>query len=272
MAKRKISKRTPKNVVPKHVQWHPGFVTGIELDFDKHREGVTHEKEYNLNTKPLAIDVLIRKKEGVRIEDNEIGRIFRRYNIVEYKSPDDHMDIDTYYKVNGYACLFKSYGEWMDAIKAEEVTISLFPVQIVVTGELDIDKHIWLVALSGKLTKQQMEKILEKASQLTDEREKRLADSVLQVCVAANSRIVEELKEENLMCQALREIMKPELEEMERRGERRGEKRGEKRAILVMIKALRQLGQADDDIKGIIIKNFHLKQTEVEEYIQQSVS
>ena len=109
-----------------------------------------------------------------------------------------------------------------------------------------------------------MEKILEKASQLTDEREKRLADSVLQVCVAANSRIVEELKEENLMCQALREIMKPELEEME--------KRGEKRAILVMIKALRQLGQADDDIKGIIIKNFHLKQTEVEEYIQQSVS
>ena len=126
MAKRKISKRTPKNVVPKHVQWHPGFVTGIELDFDKHREGVTHEKEYNLNTKPLAIDVLIRKKEGVRIEDNEIGRIFRRYNIVEYKSPDDHMDIDTYYKVNGYACLFKSYGEWMDAIKAEEVTISLF--------------------------------------------------------------------------------------------------------------------------------------------------
>ena len=307
MAKRKISKSPPKNVVPKHVQWHPGFVTGIELDFDKHREGGTHEKEYNLNTKPLAIDVLIRKKEGVRIEDNEIGRIFRRYNIVEYKSPDDHMDIDTYYKVNGYACLFKSYGEWMDAIKAEEVTISLFryamprklfryfrengmvvsnpypgiyyvegmtlfPVQIVVTGELDIDKHIWLVALSGKLTKQQMEKILEKASQLTDEREKRLADSVLQVCVAANSRIVEELKEENLMCQALREIMKPELEEMEKRGERRGEKRGEKRAILVMIKALRQLGQADDDIKGIIIKNFHLKQTEVEEYIQQSVS
>ena len=55
-----------------------------------------------------------------------IGKIFRRYNIVEYKSPDDHMDIDTYYKVNGYACLFKSYGERVDDIKDEEVTISLF--------------------------------------------------------------------------------------------------------------------------------------------------
>ncbi len=305
MAKRKL-----KNVTAGMIQWHPAFVTGIDLDLSKYRNGVVHENEHNLNSKPLSIDVLIRKKVNVRIEDNEIGKIFRRYNIVEYKSPDDHMDIDTYYKVNGYACLFKSYGEWVDAIKAEEVTISLFryakpqklfqyfrrngmtvsnpypgiyyvegktlfPVQVVVTGELDVDKHIWLVALSGKLTEQQVEKILAKASQLTNEREKRLADSVLQVCVAANRKIVEKLKGENHMCQALAEIMEPEIRQWKAesmaagRAAGRAEGRAEARSeyITIVINMLRDLGQSDEDIQGIIIKNFSLHENEVEKYM-----
>ena len=301
MAKRKL-----KNVTAGMIQWHPAFVTGIDLDLRKYRNGVVQEREHNLNTKPLSIDVLIRKKANVRIEDNEIGKIFRRYNIVEYKSPNDHMDIDTYYKVNGYACLFKSYGEWVDAIKAEEVTISLFryakpqklfryfrrngmtisnpypgiyyvegkilfPMQVVVTGELDIDKHIWLVALSGKLTEHQVEKILAKASQLTNEREKRLADSVLQVCVAANRKIVEKLKEENHMCQALAEIMEPEIRQWkaEARVEGKAEGKAESKAedITIVVNMLRNLGQCDEDIRGIIIKNFSLHSNEAEKYM-----
>ena len=301
MAKRKL-----KHVTAGVIQWHPAFVTGIDLDLSKYRNGVTHEREYNLNTKPLSIDVLIRKKANVQIEDNEIGKIFRRYNIVEYKSPDDHMDIDTYYKVNGYACLFKSYGEWVNAIKAEEVTISLFrhakpqklfqyfkrsgmtvsnpypgiyyvegktlfPVQVVVTRELDIDKHIWLVALAGKLTEQQVEKILAKASQITNEREKRLADSVLQVCVAANKKIVEKLKGENHMCQALAEIMEPEIRQWkaEARAEGRAEGKAEGRAdsIAIAVNMLRDLGQNDEDIKAIIIKSYSLHSNEAEKYM-----
>ena len=301
MAKRKL-----KNVTAGMIQWHPAFVTGIDLDLRKYRNGVVQEREHNLNTKPLSIDVLIRKKANVRIEDNEIGKIFRRYNIVEYKSPNDHMDIDTYYKVNGYACLFKSYGEWVDAIKAEEVTISLFryakpqklfryfrrngmtisnpypgiyyvegkilfPMQVVVTWELDIDKHIWLVALSGKLTEHQVEKILAKASQLTNEREKRLADSVLQVCVAANRKIVEKLKEENHMCQALAEIMEPEIRQWkaEARVEGKAEGKAESKAedITIVVNMLRNLGQCDEDIRGIIIKNFSLHSNEAEKYM-----
>ena len=43
------------------------------------------KREYNLNTKPLEVDLLVIKKPvGYRVGD-EIGRIFSEYYIVEYQ-------------------------------------------------------------------------------------------------------------------------------------------------------------------------------------------
>ena len=44
---------------------------------------------------------------------------------MEYKSPEDHLDIDAFYKVLAYACLYKSYGKTVDSIKADDITISI---------------------------------------------------------------------------------------------------------------------------------------------------
>ena len=38
------------------IQWHPGFVSAMNLELMKYRESLEFEKEYNLNTKPLEID------------------------------------------------------------------------------------------------------------------------------------------------------------------------------------------------------------------------
>jgi hypothetical protein len=84
-----------KNTV---IQWHPGFVAAMNLELADNRELFIFEKEYNLNTKPLEIDLLIIKKEEFVSVSNEIGRIFRKYNIFEYKSPKDHLDIDVFLK------------------------------------------------------------------------------------------------------------------------------------------------------------------------------
>lgn len=49
------------------IQWHPGFVAAMDLELSENRDDLIYEKEYNLNTKPLEIDLLIIKKEpGVR--------------------------------------------------------------------------------------------------------------------------------------------------------------------------------------------------------------
>lgn len=92
------------------VQWHPGFVAAMNLELAQNREALVFEKEYNLNTKPLEIDLLVIKKEHSFLIANEIGRLFKGHNIIEYKSPEDHLDIDTFYKAGAYASLYKSYG------------------------------------------------------------------------------------------------------------------------------------------------------------------
>lgn len=80
------------------IQWHPGFVAAMNLEFAKNRQDLIFEKEYNLNTKPLEIDLLVVKKNASVSISNEIGKLFRGHNIMEYKSPEDHLDIDDFYK------------------------------------------------------------------------------------------------------------------------------------------------------------------------------
>ncbi len=46
-------------------------------------------------------------------------------NIVEYKSPEDHMNIDTFYKAGAYGCLYKAYGESINEHPADDITISI---------------------------------------------------------------------------------------------------------------------------------------------------
>ena len=45
------------------VQWHPGFVAAMNLELAKNRDNLIFVKEYNLNTKPLEIDLLVIKKD-----------------------------------------------------------------------------------------------------------------------------------------------------------------------------------------------------------------
>lgn len=45
------------------VQWHPGFVAAMNLELAQNRDALVFEKEYNLNAKPLEIDLLVIKKE-----------------------------------------------------------------------------------------------------------------------------------------------------------------------------------------------------------------
>ena len=107
------------------IQWHPGFVAAMNLEFSENRDDLIFEPEYNLNTKPLEIDLLVIKKQPDVSLANEIGSFFRGHNIIEYKSPGDHLDIDAFYKSIAYAALYKSYGRTVDAVKADDVTVTL---------------------------------------------------------------------------------------------------------------------------------------------------
>lgn len=44
-------------------QWHPAFVSAMQLELKEDAEYLNFTSEYNLNTKPLEMDLLIVKKE-----------------------------------------------------------------------------------------------------------------------------------------------------------------------------------------------------------------
>ena len=276
------------------IQWHSAFVSAMNLDLGPDRDDLIFEKEYNLNTKPLEIDLLVIKKAGFVQIASEIGKLFKGHNIMEYKSPEDHLDIDIFYKTLAYACLYKSYGKTVDAVKAEDITISIlreakpielfryleghgckvtkvyegiyyvegktwFPTQIVVTGELDQDAHIWLKGLSGNLEKGDIQKMMAERNHMTEKADRELADSVLEVSISANRNIVEELIGDESMYVALMEIMEPKLRI-----------RDEKVRIKEAVSALRDFGHKDEEIRPAIIKKYCLSEDEAEEYLQNA--
>ena len=280
------------------IQWHPGFVAAIDLEFKENRDDLIYEKEYNLSTKPLEIDLLVIKKEPDVQVSNEIGKLFRGHNIVEYKSPEDHLDIDVFYKASAYGCLYKSFGETVDERAANDITISiirdakpeglfryfkehgirvtnpyagiyyvsdavLFPTQLVVGKELEQKDHTWIKALSDKVQEQEMRELLEQISNLAHKFDKELADSVLEVSIRANRQVAEGLRGGDKMCKALLEIMEPEIDKII--GEIRAD--DAHNSIIRAVKSFRDLGVDDERIKGLLVKNYELSPNDAATYL-----
>ena len=280
------------------IQWHPGFVAAMDLELAANRADLVYEKEYNLNTKPLEIDLLVIKKDKDVRTANEIGWIFRGYNILEYKSPDDSLDIDAFYKAGAYAGLYKAYGGVSDERKADDITVSLiresrpdglfeyfqrhnirttnpyrgiyyvldavlFPTQIIVSREMDRKSHTWLKALSGKMKKQDMKELLEKIEAIKLTFDMELADSVLEVSIRANRHVVDELRGDGSMCQALLEIMEPEINKIKEDAVAAAKED----EILCAVKSFRDLGASDIQIKDVLVKNHRLSFAEAEKYL-----
>lgn len=78
-----------------------------------------------------------------------------------------------------------------------------------------------------------------------DERE--WADSVLQLAMANNKEIFEQMKGEEFMCQALRELMADEIDEELAEAEASGASK-ERSALLEIIKRLRN-GESEENLR-----------------------
>ena len=235
-----------------NIQWHPGFYGAAELEFLSNKGDLEFQREFNLSKEPVRMDLLIIKKLADIQIKNELGHIFKKYNVAEFKCPDDALTIDDYYKTVGYACLYKGLGETVDQIPANELTISifresypremfeamknlgmeikeqypgiyyisgkqtLFDTQIVVTKQLDKETHRTLRVLSKHVREEDVRAFVEGAVQMSEPGGRNNVDAVLQVSVSANKEIYEAIRRcDKVMCEALRELMKDDLEKRE---------------------------------------------------------
>lgn len=227
------------------LQWHPAFFASIQIELAEEADKLIFENEHQLGTKPKEIDVLIIKKNSKEKIQKNLGRIFRTHNIVEYKSPDDYLNIDDFYKVYGYACFYKSDVVQVDQIKADDITITfvcktyprkmmrqledtrhlrvnrdemgiyyiqgdIIPMQLIVTSELSEENNLWIRYLTNDLQeKTTVEQLIEEYGK---HREEKLYKSAMNIIVRANREKFEEVRE---MCEALEELMEDKFVERE---------------------------------------------------------
>ena len=127
------------------------------------------------------------------------------------------------------------YGYKKEAAGIYYVNGAMFPVQIIVSSELDVDMHVQLKALTDRLEESLLRQYLLQASTF-EGREKNLADIVLQVIVNSNMEKVREWKgSERIMCEALRVLMADELNEERMEGRIEGQREGKIRAYASLV-------------------------------------
>ncbi len=188
----------------------------------------------------LVINIKKNTKEPIR---KNIGKIFRGHNIIEYKSPEDYLSIDDYYKVHAYAFFYKSDGATINAISIREVTITfvshgypksmvqelvntlgykiqkqedgiyyitgdVVPIQLIVTSKLSEKNNLWLKNLTNKLKAKEIPSLIEDYEK---HKNNKLYDAILDVIIQANM----DEWEAGSMCNALEELLNKKVQERE---------------------------------------------------------
>lgn len=258
----------------KRLQWHPGFFAVLQIELEEERRFLRFYAEYNLTRKPLQIDVLVVRKETGRVIQKNIGRIFRQYNVVEYKGIKDYISINDFYKSIGYACLLQSNTERVQEILPSQVTVTLagehyprslhvflvkaygvhmeeeapgiyyikgllFPLQILVIRELSKEDNIWLSRLRSELKPDEDIEVLMK--EYKGKEQNPLYETAMDLILRANWETCQEVEK---MCDALRELFADELEERETIGLEKGLEQGKMTKLITQVMRKREKGQS----------------------------
>lgn len=283
------------------LQWHPAFYASIQIELEEEADKLIFENEHQLGTKPKEIDVLIIKKNSKERIHKNIGRIFRKYNIVEYKSPDDYLSVDDFYKVYGYACFYKADAPKEGQISPEEITLSfvsrrypekmmkhlrevrhldimegekgiyymdndIFQMQLIVTSELPEESNLWLRSLTNDLNEVALaEKLMYEYEQHVRENNYK---SAMNIIVNANSDV---FKEVGRMCEALMEIyseiLKDEIQgELDAR-EEAGIEKGIQQSVHALIEAYQELHLSEAEMLNKLTQKLNITEESAREYL-----
>jgi hypothetical protein len=225
------------------IDWHAGFVPAMKLEFIENENDLIFEEQHPVDKRGNWIDLLIIKNNGNIQLKNKIGTIFGRYNVVEYKSPNDTADLGSFYKTLADTGLYLKEMHQYEQYSSREFTMTIvccrnpiklmrqlsrdgiictetevkgiyqirgcipFRAQIIVTSILH-DEFVWLRLLTNKATKASVESLVNSTDALFDPKHKEYADRIANTFISANSDYINKLKEEEPnMCKAVEELL-----------------------------------------------------------------
>ena len=206
-------------------EWTQWFVWLLMESFKDYEGRIEFTTEYELFSKPPRIDVVIVKLLEDFVIENTVGKFFNRHNIIEFKSPKDTLNIESFKKVIGYSFFYMSQNN----IEIEDTAISFVSVrypkkmigylekrnfyeiipsqdsgiyyinpksnlsplpkmQLVVSSQLSAEDVQWLELLRDNLTAKNLEKCFDLYEQTEKYREQ--IEEVLRGLFTANSELL----------------------------------------------------------------------------------
>nr|MBQ6739806.1 hypothetical protein [Synergistaceae bacterium] len=223
-----------KDGKPEKIEYHYGFYGAVNFCYEEFSDQMQFLQEYEIGKKPVRIDMLIINNSAVLTDS--IGKFFKKYNVLEYKSPKDNLSIDDFYKAQGYACLYKSSANAVNSIPIEEITVSLFrhiypnklfeelertglkidnvkpgiyyvtgrlcvPAQIIISSQLADEGYAAFKILAKDASEDDVKNFIEESD--NNNKNEDNIHAVLRVSAALNEVIYQKLREENFAMGAL---------------------------------------------------------------------
>lgn len=241
-------------------RFHHGFYAAMEICYGLANIPLTYEQEVELGKDPVRLDFLIIKKEPDIVMNDPIGEFLRQVNIFEYKSPEDGLSIDDFYKVQGYGLIYKGFGRKVNELPLENLTLTLvrhryprdmmkmlrdsgitvsevhsgiyrfegnlsIPVQLVITSQITLDEYDGydgLKLLAKGATMEDIKIYIEKVIASGNERLKDNAGTVIEVCLDVNKK----LKGAKEMYESVKEVFKDAFARERQEGRQEGRLEG----------------------------------------------
>ena len=246
------------------IEYHYGFYGAVHAEYEPTHIQMEYLQEHELGKEPVRMDMLVIKRDSAALTD-PIGSFFRTHNVLEYKSPEDGLTVDDFYKAQGYALIYKGLGETVNAIPLEELTVSVFrhnfprklfqtleaaglkvrkaspgiyrfegplsvPAQVVVISELPPGLYSPFKALGKGASREDILRLF----RLTGSGNPRMVDyvrAVLRVSVFINGKTIAAIKEDGTMTQtsyveALNQLFEEEFQKKKEEGIREGIEEG----------------------------------------------
>ena len=266
-------------------RFHYGFYAAMEVFYDLANIPLTYEQEVELGKDPVRLDFLVIKKDTDIVLDDPIGEFFKQVNIFEYKSPEDGLSIDDFYKVQAYGLLYKGFGRKVNELPIENITLTIvrhtypkdmmkmlqnsdiiisnvhsgiyrfegklsIPVQLVISSQLPSGEYEGLRLLAKGATIEDIKNYAEKAIASGNERIKGNVRTVIDVCLNVNKN----LKEVKEMYEAVREVFKDAFAKERQEGLQEGTEKANERVAVDMIKknypldAIKDISKLSEDI------------------------
>ena len=236
------------------IEYHYGFygVMRCKYECGFTRKELELQQEVELGDRPLRADaIFVIYLEKIPFTDALGGRLNKR-NVIEYKSPGDSLSIDDFFKVVGYACIYKSDGKTVNEIPLKDVGVFIFcyayprktfailkemgfsvseaqsgiycvevasslSVQVVIIPQLP-EGYEGLKILAPRAKKDSVLKVLEDARKNNDPYYIEHIEAGLRVSMAANPELYEEIREEGIMVDVFGRIFSKELKEQKTEG------------------------------------------------------